>query len=173
MEKSFDKMNWIRDLVKLEEQMEETGIVDMTSSLDDEKILLRETALFLSLLKNEFIEAANVFNQLKSSPLGRIKVYGIAKTEADFMLFRNGFKMIFSLKSAGSIAIRFNFFGPNYIPNQLPSVSSSAPQLMDEHSIEARKGAFGELIWTYQEQPVNIAAVVKYHITLFIRESTK
>src|SRR5262245_54239455 len=99
MEKSFDRLNWVRELVKAEEQMEETGIVDMSVGIEDQRFLVRESVQFLLLLKNEFIDATNAFNQLKTSPLGRIKVYGIAKTEADFMLFRNGFKMIFTLKN--------------------------------------------------------------------------
>ncbi|PIS11572.1 MAG: hypothetical protein COT73_03240, partial [Bdellovibrio sp. CG10_big_fil_rev_8_21_14_0_10_47_8] len=81
--------------------MEETGLVDMGTGSDDSKFLTNETLRYLQQLKNEFIEAASAFNELKASPLGRIKIYGIAKTHADFMLFRNGFKMIFSMRAPG------------------------------------------------------------------------
>ncbi len=168
-----DRIGWIRELVRAEEQMEESGIVDMGTGQDTERALVQETLSYLQAMKSEFIESATAFNELKASPLGRIKIYGIAKTHADFMLFRNGFKMIFSLKAAGQISIRFNFIGPNYIPSQIPSVHNTSAPMMEEHVLEAKFGPFMDLQWTFQNQPVHMAAVVKHHLTLFIKESAK
>jgi hypothetical protein len=168
-----DRIGWIRELVKAEEQMEESGIVDMGTGADTEKTLIQESLAYLQQLKTEFIESATAFNELKASPLGRIKIYGIAKTHADFMLFRNGFKMIFSLKAPGQISIRFNFIGSNYIPSQIPSVANTAAPMMEEHVLEAKFGAFNEIFWTFQGQQVKSQAVVKHHLTLFIKESAK
>lgn len=173
MEKLSDKLFWIKDLVRAEDQMEESGMVDLSLGLDSEQALMRETLRFLNEMKNQIIEATAAFNELKTSPLGRIKIYGIAKTQADFMLFRNGFKMIFSVKEAGAISIRFNFMGPNYIPQTIPTAAQSNTVMMEEHLIQARKGAFHELIWTFQNQQVHLASLIRYHITLFIRESSK
>lgn len=168
-----DRIGWIRDLVSAEEQMEESGIVDMGTGTTPEKTLVQETLNYLQALKTEFIETATAFNELKASPLGRIKIYGIAKTHADFMLFRNGFKMIFALKAAGQVSIRFNFIGSHLMPSQGPSVSNTAASMMDEHLLESKSGPFGELSWTFEGQPVNLQNVVKYHLSLFIRESAK
>ncbi len=168
-----DRIGWIRDLVSAEEQMEESGIVDMGTGTSLEKTLVQETLNYLQLLKTEFIEAATAFNELKASPLGRIKIYGIAKTHADFMLFRNGFKMIFSLRAPGQVSIRFNFIGPNYMPSQIPSVSNTAAPMMDEHVIEAKIGPFSDLTWSFEGHVVNLQNVVKHHLTLFIKESAK
>ncbi|MEZ0390862.1 MAG: hypothetical protein ACAH59_01510 [Pseudobdellovibrionaceae bacterium] len=168
-----DRIGWIRELVKAEEQMEESGLVDMGSGTDTDRLLVQESLNYLQQLKTEFIEAATAFNELKASPLGRIKIYGIAKTHADFMLFRNGFKMIFALKAPGQISIRFNFIGPNYMPSQIPSVSNTAAPMMEEHVLEAKFGPFNELTWTFEGQTVRSQAVVKHHMTLFIKESAK
>ena len=173
-DRAQDRIGWIRDLVKAEEQMEESGLVDMgDGATDSERVLTKESLSFLQQLKNEFIESASAFNELKASTLGRIKIYGIAKTHADFMLFRNGFKMIFSLKAPGQISIRFNFIGPSYIPSQIPSVSNTAAPMMEEHVLEAQFGPFNDLQWTFKNQPVKNQAVVKHHMTLFIKESAK
>ena len=168
-----DRISWIRDLVRAEENMEETGIVEVGSKVDTDRLLIQESLSFLQSLKNEFVEVSSAFNELKSSPLGRIKIYGIAKTHADFMLFRNGFKMIFSLKSAGQISIRFNFIGPNYIPSQIPTAQRSNTPMMEEHIIEAKLGAFDDIQWTFQNQSVKLPNVVKYHLSLFVKESAK
>jgi len=175
MEKISERMNWIQDLVKAEERIDETGIVDMSIGFDNEKTLTLETYRYIQNLKNLMIDSANVFNEMKSSPLGRIKIYGIAKTQADFMLFRNGYKMIFSLKAPGVISVRFNFLGPNqYISTQTPTANASVTtQLMEEHEIVAKKGPFNDLIWTFQNQEIQIESAVRYHITMFVRESAK
>src|SRR5690348_10330670 len=112
----MEKIAWIKELVNAEQQMEESGMVDMTYGYDAQRMLAHETLQFLLALKTEFVDSSSTFNELKPSPLGRIKIYGIAKTHADFMLFRNGYKMIFALKSPGEIVIRFNFIGSNYVP---------------------------------------------------------
>jgi hypothetical protein len=168
-----DRISWIRELVKAEEQLEESGIVDMGAAADPERLLLQETLLILQQLKNDFIEAATAFNELKSTPLGRIKIYGIAKTHSDFMLFRNGFKMIFSLRAPGQLSIRFNFIGSHFIPTQAPSVANTAQTVNEENILQAKLGPFGELSWTFQDEPVRMNAVVKYYLTTFIKESAK
>ncbi|MNL18962.1 hypothetical protein D3C87_1401350 [compost metagenome] len=91
------------------------------------------------------------------------------------MLFRNGFKMIFSLKAPGQIAVRFNFIGTNYIPapGSIESSTQVASNVMDEHVVEAKWGAFGELMWTYQGLPVKLEFMVRHYLTLFIKESSK
>lgn len=181
IEKSFstqDQYSWIRDLVKAEERMEDTGVVDFAFGVENEKLLLSESLKMLEQLKADFLEASNFFNQIKTSPLGTIKIYGIARTQADFMLFRNGFKMIFSLKQPGVISIRFNFISPNsMIPNRpvaadAAGATASSP-LMDENLIEAKNGVFGEMNWTFKEQVVKRDAIVKWHMSLFVKESSR
>jgi hypothetical protein len=170
----METISWIKELVKAEQQMEESGLVDMSFGFDTDRILVNETVQFLLALKTEFVDTSTTFNELKPSALGRIKIYGIAKTHADFMLFRNGFKMIFALKSPGQIAIRFNFIGTNYIPapGSLEAIQASQ-NVMDEHIVEAKWGAFGELAWTYQGLPVKMEYMVRHYMTLFIKESSK
>lgn len=169
----MEKISWIKELVKAEQQMEESGLVDMSFGFDADKVLINETIQFLLELKTEFVDSSSSFNELKPSALGRIKIYGIAKTHADFMLFRNGFKMIFSLKAPGQISVRFNFIGTNYIPAPGTEATSVVSNVMDEHIVEAKWGAFGEIAWTYQNQPVKLEYMVRHYLTLFIKESSK
>lgn len=170
----MEKISWIKELVKAEQQMEESGMVDMTFGYDPDKALIQDSIQFLLNMKTEFVDASSSFNELKPSALGRIKIYGIAKTHADFMLFRNGFKMIFSLKTPGIISIRFNFIGTNFIPTPgMNDAQQTATNIMDEHLLEAKWGPFGEIIWTYQGQPMKMEYMVRHYLSLFIKESAK
>lgn len=169
----MEKISWIKELVKAEQQMEESGLVDMSFGFEPDKILVTETLQFLLALKTEFVDASSAFNELKPSAIGRIKIYGIAKTHADFMLFRNGFKMIFAFKAPGQISVRFNFIGTSFIPNPGAEAPTSISNVMDEHIVEAKWGAFSELVWTYQGLPVKLEYMVRHYLTLFIKESSK
>jgi hypothetical protein len=124
------------------------------------------------MLKTAFVDAASSFNQLKGSTVGRIKIYGISNTHADFMLFRNGFKLIFSLKEPGVLGIRFHYVGAGFVQVNAASDNGQKPP-SEEDVLIARWGAFGDLVWTYQEQPVKTDYLVRYYVTRFIRESAK
>lgn len=167
----MEKTRWIKDLVNADVQMEKSVLVDMNLELDSQRILVNESIQLLSYLKTEFADSCSHFNEMKPSALGRIKIYGIAKTHADFMLFRNGYKMIFSLKSPGIISIRFHFVGANYIPT--PNAQEKTTIIMDEELIEAKWGAFEEVIWTYKNQVAKPEYMVRHYLTVFIKESAR
>lgn len=168
----MDKLAWIKDLVRAEQKMEESGVVDFSFGFDPQQLLVSESVGFLNLMKNAFIEAASGFNSLKGSSVGRVKIYGISNTHADFMLFRNGFKLIFALKEPGVIGIRFHYVGAGFV--QMPAASDNGVKVPSEEDVLiARWGAFGDLVWTYQEQPVKTDYLVRYYMTRFIRESAK
>ena len=174
----MDKLDWIKDLVKAEEQMEESGLVDMTLGFDQDKTLVTETIQFLLNLKTEFVDSATHFNDLKSSALGRVKIYGIAKTHADFMLFRNGFKMIFSMKNPGIISIRLNFIGTQFMTSSAAIGTNQFKEthnqnLSDEQLLEAHLGPFGELEWKFQGQNFKVSYLVRHYLGLFLKESAK
>ncbi|MEK7355996.1 MAG: hypothetical protein AAB250_06075 [Bdellovibrionota bacterium] len=169
----MDKLGWIKDLVRAEQKMEESGVVDFTVGFDPQQLLSTESLAFLEGMKNSFIEAASSFNQLKASTVGRVKIYGISNTQADFMLFRNGFKLIFSLREPGVIGIRFHYVGSGFVTMPAASDNGTKVPQDNEDMLTARWGAFGDLVWTYQDQPVKTDYLVRYYMTRFIRESAK
>lgn len=167
----MEKMNWIKDLVLSEQKMEEDGIVDFSLDYGFSANLKAESLEFIQELKTSFIETSSVFNQMRGNTDGSVKIYGISGTEADFMLFRNGFKLIFSIKEPGSLSIRFHNIG-----SLVAQVGANEALQNDSHNealIMATTGPFGELSWKYQGQVVKISNIVKYYFSRFIKESTK
>jgi hypothetical protein len=165
----MDKLQWIKDLVLAEQKMEESGMVDISAGFDPEGSVQEQSVEFLRELKVAFIEAAASFNQLKGSNLGNIKIYGISKTAADFMLFRNGFKLIFSLTQPGAIAVRFHHIASTFVPGAASQETKSS----EDDFLKARWGAFGELNWTFKDQKINLDYLVRYYMSRFVRESAK
>ncbi|MCC7404351.1 MAG: hypothetical protein IT288_08130 [Bdellovibrionales bacterium] len=166
----MDKLQWIKDLVLAEQQMEESGVVDFTAGFDPHNDVEMATIEFMNDLKAAFVESAAAFNQLKGSAVGTVKIYGISKTKSDFMLFRNGYKLIFSLRKPGLIGVRFNQIGSSFMPGQESEVPAAGGK---EDLLKAAWGAFGELKWTYNEQVINLDYLVRYYLSRFIKESSK
>lgn len=165
----MDKLQWIKDLVQAEQQMEDSGVVDFSAGFDPETHIKEATLEFMQDLKAAFIDSASAFNQLKGSTLGNLKIYGISKTQVDFMLFRNGFKLIFSIHKPGIIYISFNSVPTRFLPGQQPSEEVRS----EGEYLQARWAAFGELQWTYNEQTINMDYLVRYYLSRFVRESAK
>lgn len=171
-----DRLGWIKELVRAEQRMEESGVIEFGPAFDPAQILLTESVAFMNELKVVFVDAASAFNQLKGSSLGRVKIYGIANTHADFMLFRNGFKLIFSLKEPGAVSVRFHYVGAGFQgagAAVAPGTGAVASTMGEEDLLIARWGAFGDLNWTYQEQAIKTDYLVRYYMTRFVRESAK
>ncbi|MDZ4660860.1 MAG: hypothetical protein SGJ18_04500 [Pseudomonadota bacterium] len=167
----MEKLDWVRELVQAEQQMEESGVVDFNSVHSDELNLKDETVSFLKDLKNVFIEYVSEFNQLKGSQIGRVKIYGISQTDADFMLFRNGFKLIFTMREPGRVAIIFSFLATSFLG--LNKASETPATTLQEEMLEAQVGAFLKVSWSYQGQPFNTDNMVRYYLTRFIKESAR
>ncbi|MCB0422498.1 MAG: hypothetical protein KDD61_15970 [Bdellovibrionales bacterium] len=167
----MDKMRWIKDLVLAEQQMEESGIIDMDAGFNQSETLKAETVDFLKDIKDQFIESASAFNQLKCSTVGTLKIYGISKTVADFMLFRNGHKLIFSMKQPGLIQIYKNQIGSQFAAGTpVSEMQTSSPQV---DALVATWGAFGDLTWTFKSKPIRIDYLVRFYFSQFVKESSK
>lgn len=167
-------LNWIKDLVRAEQQMEDAGLVDMSAGFDPEHAILSESVSFMNSLRESFIQAASAFNQMRGLAVGGIKIYGISQTQADFMLFRHGFKLLFTLKKNGVVAVRFQNQGSGFVPGAAASsekIEESATT--NEDIIEAKWGAFGQIIWTYKRLPVSADYMVRYYMSRFVKESAK
>ena len=163
----MEKLEWIKELVLAEQQMEEAGVVDMEAGFDPQRALGEATLDFINDLKVSFVEAASAFNQLKGSTLGHLRIYGISKTQADFMLFRNGYKLIFSMKSPGLITVSVSSAGAHYVPGAAAEVEKPKDDL------RAAWGAFGQLVWTYNNHQINIDYLVRYYVSRFVKDSAR
>ncbi|MGH1467755.1 MAG: hypothetical protein ACRBBP_02610 [Bdellovibrionales bacterium] len=163
-------IEWIQELIRNEQQMETSGLIDFSPVVNKDHIILSSSIEFLKNLKSQFIANADIFNQLKGSSNGLIKVYGIAKTHADFMVFRNGYKLVFNMLHPGKIQITFHHMSSPFLGS---SSSNSNPAVIPDGTIEAAWGAFNEIRWVSDKKPVNADHLVKFYLRTFVQNSTK
>lgn len=166
----MEKLRWIKELVLAEQQMEDAGVVDIEAGFDPKRQVDEATFEFIQDLKAAFVEAASAFNQMKSSTLGQIRIYGISKTKADFMLFRNGYKLIFSMRQPGNISVAYSTAVAQYVPGT-PAKGGDDKQAADQ--LTASWGAFGQLIWMYNDHPINIDHLIRYYMSRFVKDSAR
>ncbi len=160
--------------------MEQTGEMDAFGHLDQEKILKDHTIDFMNQLRTYFQNYGTHFNSLRKDSRQSIKVYGIAKTEADFLVFRNSLKLVVGFSKPGQVEVSFHtlsggVYAPlrsqknakGHIPKPPESMSGPSGDLFD---IEL--GLFNEAYWTFQGRRVSAPALVRFYLTEFIKNSS-
>jgi len=165
-------IDWIKELIRSEQQMEDSGLIDFSPVTNKDNIILSSSIELLKDLKSNFIKTADIFNQLKGSSHGLIKVYGIAKTHADFMLFRNGYKLVFNMIEPGKIQITFHHMSSPFLNSNGVKPSQTGTGL-PEGVMEAAWGAFNEVRWVHEKKPVSKEHLVKFYTRTFVQNSTK
>lgn len=163
----MEKMSWIKELVLAEQQMEEAGVVDMEAGFDPARQVEEATLDFMTDLKTGFVEASSAFNQMKGSTVGHIRIYGISKTKADFMLFRNGYKLIFSMRQPGVISVTYASAAAQFVPGQ------KVEENKGQDVLRASWGAFGQLIWTYNDHEINMDYLIRFYMSRFVKDSAR
>lgn len=174
--------DWLEELAKSEMMTEQTGQIDPFGHLDYEKILKNQTLFFLAELRNLFQECAIRFNQHRKDPRHSIKVYGIAETEADFLVFRNSLKLVVTYSKPGQIEVSFHtlsggIYAPpkkavnNVVRGGIPSPPGETG-LSSGDLIEIELGPFNEAYWNYHGTRVTVPSLVRFYLTEFIKNSS-
>lgn len=196
----MEHFEWLRELALSEKKLEDDGFLNNPDQFDLDRILAQASVDYMIECKNHFVAMVDSFNELKTSPYGKIKVFHVTNTHLDFMLFRNNLKFIFSLREPGLISARFETAIGPYVAFQNPTQSgiqvySSEPQTrkqmgfvdfqtaplqptlqtqaIGEHTLMAKWAPYNQIKWCFRDQEFQTAAMVKYYLSLFIRESSK
>lgn len=163
------KDNWIKELA-MNDQTHDEGALASNSEIADPRNYKRElfqyeSYSFLNSLRGIFDRYARLFNQYRNNQLNKVKLFGIANSKADFMLFRNGVKLVFTFVSEGKISCHYIF---------APSLGQASQNALDSGiTLEMTSGPFNSVMWTYQGHKVDSKSFVRYCMTDFIRNSAR
>lgn len=197
----MENFDWLKELAVTERKLEEDGFLNNPEQFDLDRIMAQASVDFMIDCKNQFVSMIEAFNELKTSTYGKIKIFHVTNSHLDFMLFRNNLKFIFSLKEPGVISAKYetaigpyvafqnplhagtSVFGTEIIQKRgqqaaldfqnAPLQPTIQTQAIGEHTLMAKWAPYNQVTWHFRDQQFNTDAMVKYYLSLFIRESSK
>jgi hypothetical protein len=137
---------------------------------------------FLGELREQLTEHARIFNAYaeNGTRFQEVKVYSIAQTAADFMVFRNQIKLVLANTAHGVIQISFeqHVRGALAVDGQIHGYSAAPAQMGSQpgasavaqsQDLLAQVGPFRDIFWTFQGEKVKADQVAKYYFAEFTR----
>lgn len=163
---------WVEQLALEELNMDESGVIHIDDHLNPHHLLEESSIRFMDLLREKVDIYTTKFNEYRGPQAGsQIKTFKISNTVNDFMLFRNSLRLIFARKSNDTISIGFLANGKDLFSARLgqnESHGGPAP-----HEIKAHLGPFNKISWRFQNEDVDLDALVKHYLCEFIRNSAR
>jgi hypothetical protein len=159
---------WIEELALEELNMNEDGIVNIHEHLDAQNFLEESGIEFVNILRDYFDVFVEKFNAFRGEETTQhIKVFKISNTVNDFMLFRNGMRLVINRKNLDVITIGFlSSNGMMYGARTMEQMDQTTP-----HEIRAHVGHFNNITWRYAGEIVEIEPLVRHYLSEFIRTS--
>ena len=172
---TFQPLNysWIEGLALDEINMDESGIVNINGHLNPELLLEESSIAFMNDLKDRFEAYATKFNEhrTRNHSNATIKFFKISNTVNDFMLFRNSLRLIFARKSYDVISIGFLANGKEIYGARLSFNDQFGSTNI--HEIRAHIGPFNKITWRFNNEVVDVDALVRHYLTEFIVNSAR
>ncbi len=176
-----DDMNlqntWLHDLARAEVHPDAEKLLELGNSYDPQQLVEESAVQFLSELRDVASEFTRIFNSYSEtgSKFQDVKIYGVAQSSTDFMLYRNQVKLIFSNPTQGLIQISFSqhqrgnlaISGQDHSSDEVSRVNSMA----SAQEIIAQIGPFRDIYWTFQGEKVTPLQIGKFHFIEFVRLS--
>ena len=164
---------WIEGLALDEINMDESGIVNINGHLNPELLLEESSIAFMNDLRDRFEAYTAKFNEQRSrnNSSATIKLFKISNTVNDFMLFRNSLRLIFARKSFDVISIGFLANGKDIYGARLSFNDQFGSANI--HEIRAHIGPFNKITWRFNNEVVDVDALVRHYLTEFIVNSAR
>jgi hypothetical protein len=164
---------WIENLALEEINMDESGIVNINGHLNPSLLLEESSIQFMNEIKDRIDLYLTKFNEYRgrSNSQAAIKMFKISNTVNDFMLFRNSLRLIFARKANDVISIGFLANGKEIYGARLSFNDQFGSSTI--HEIQAHLGAFNKITWKFNNEPVDIDALVRHYLTEFIINSSR
>lgn len=168
------QQGWIHELAKAEIHPDAEKLLQLGRSFDPQQLVEESTIDFLAELREHFTEFARLFNGYAESGtrFQEIKVYAVAQTAADFMVFRNQIKLVVCNSAHGVIQLQFaqHVRGTMAINGQEQTASGGPASVQGQgQDLMAQVGPFRDVHWTFQGEKVTPEQVAKFYFSEFAR----
>jgi hypothetical protein len=167
---SGSNTGWIHDLARAEVHPEAERLLGLGGGLDPHQLVEESTVRFLMELREKITEFSKVFNSYSEAGarFQELKIYSVAQSAADFMVFRNQIKLVVSNTAHGVIAISFaqHNRSPFSFDGRNPD---GATKETPAQELLAQVGPFRDVKWTFQGEEVTPLQIARYYFAEFIR----
>ncbi len=164
---------WIHELAKGEIHPEADRLLQLGKSFDPNQLIEESTIEFLSELREHFSEYSKIFNGYSDSGtrFQDIKIYSVAQTVADFMVYRNQVKLLVSSSAMGLIHIGYakHSTGRMSLNGQSGTEEQGRAEMSQPQELMAQVGPFRNVYWSFQGEKVSPEQVAKFYFSEFIR----
>lgn len=168
---SPNQTGWIHDLARAEVHPEAERLLGLGGSLNPHQLVEESTVGFLMELKDHFNESSRIFNSYSEAGarFQEAKLYSVANTAADFMVYRNQIKLVVTNAAHGIITLAFaqHARSPFGFDGQNPDAANQPP--LPSQELIAQVGPFRNVKWTFQGEEVTPSQVAKFYFAEFIR----
>ena len=164
---------WIHDLARAEVHPEAERLLGLAQGLDPHQIVEESTIHFLQGLRDRLTEFSRLFNSYSEAGarFPELKIYSVAQTAADFMVYRNQIKLVISNTAHGVIQIQFAQHARS--PFQFDGVNpeSANRETPSSQELLAQVGPFRDVKWTFQGEKVEPEEIARFYFVEFIRST--
>ncbi len=163
--------SWIDELARADIHPEAERLLQLGKNYDPHQLVEESAVDFLAELRDRFTEYSRIFNSYseEGTRFQEIKIYSIAQTPSDFMVFRNQIKLVISNSAHGVIQIGFDRHHHSAVA--VDGSDQSQIQFGKAEELIASVGPFRDVYWTYSGDRVTAEAVAKFYFTEFVRTS--
>lgn len=160
---------WIHEIARAEIHPDAERVLQLGKSYDPHQMVEESAIDFLTDLRECFTEFSRAFNAFAEggARFQEIKIFSVAQTAADFMLFRNQIKLLVSNSAHGVIQVSFAQHVRGGLNVDGQGAGNSHTQ--ESHELLAQIGAFRDIYWTYQGERVTPEQVAKFYFIEFSR----
>ena len=164
---------WIHDLARAEVHPEAERLLGLGQGLDPHQIVEESMIQFLQVLRERFTEYARLFNSYSEAGnrFQEIKIYTVAQTSADFMVYRNQVKLVVSNTAHGVLSIQFAQHSRSSMQFDGSNPENLSRDALPSQELLAHLGPFRDVKWTFQGEAVAPEEVARFYFVEFIRST--
>jgi hypothetical protein len=154
---------WIHEIARSEASPEAEALQFINRAQAPAQAIEESTVDFLTDLRADFQEYVRIFNSLSEGGkrFAEIKIFNLTQGAADFMLYRNGIKLIVANTTQGVIQIAYD--------KHVVAGGSSDLSTPQSEELLAHLGAFGSVYWMYRSERVESEQTSKHFFAEFTR----
>ena len=154
---------WIHELARSEASLEADALYLINRAQAPAQAIEESTVEFLTDLRADFQEYVRTFNSLSEGGkrFAEIKIFNLTQGAADFMLYRNGIKLIVANTTQGVIQIAYD--------KHVVAGAAADVNVPQAEELLAQLGAFGSVYWMYRSERVESEQTSKHFFAEFTR----